>query len=385
MKLRILTFLTFLFSLLIFFLTFYKSEIIFDGELRHYYKTYYIISVILIFFSIILFFLRESIKTYVFIILISLFLSSYSFELFLIFKGDPGDIALINKRAEIYEKENKSKFDRRNIFQVYTDLLKETNNAAVSIHAYYHHNISLYSLSGISNSKTVYCNENGYTAIYDSDRFGFNNPDTEWDNREFEYLLLGDSFTQGACVNRPNDISSVLRTLSDKKVLNLGLRGNGPLKEFATLKEYLPKNTKKILWMYFENDLEGLKQEIKENFLINYIEDKNFKQNLIKRQSEIDEQLKMILKNEKSKKVKFTNFVKLYQLRSYITKLLHKKDKNEFSDSERIKILSKFKLILSLANELAKNNSELYFVYLPSYERYVSLNYDHTIIIMQKI
>ena len=56
MKLRILTFLTFLFSLLIFFLTFYKSEIIFDGELRHYYKTYYIISVILIFFSIILFF-----------------------------------------------------------------------------------------------------------------------------------------------------------------------------------------------------------------------------------------------------------------------------------------------------------------------------------------
>ena len=130
--------------------------------------------------------------------------------------------------------------------------------------------------------------------------------------------------------------------------------------------------------MYFENDLEGLKQEIKENFLINYIEDKNFKQNLIKRQSEIDEQLKMILKNEKSKKVKFTNFVKLYQLRSYITKLLHKKDKNEFSDSERIKILSKFKLILSLANELAKNNSELYFVYLPSYERYVSLNYDHT-------
>ena len=184
----------------------------------------------------------------------------------------------------------------------FTDLLKETNNAAVSIHAYYHHNISLYSLSGISNSKTVYCNENGYTAIYDSDRFGFNNPDTEWDNREFEYLLLGDSFTQGACVNRPNDISSVLRTLSDKKVLNLGLRGNGPLKEFATLKEYLPKNTKKILWMYFENDLEGLKQEIKENFLINYIEDKNFKQNLIKRQSEIDEQLKMILRMKNLKR-----------------------------------------------------------------------------------
>ena len=54
--------------------------------------------------------------------------------------------------------------------------------------------------------------KNGYYSIYESDRYGFNNPDDEWDVGEIEYLLVGDSFTHGACVNRPNDIASVLRS-----------------------------------------------------------------------------------------------------------------------------------------------------------------------------
>ena len=48
------------------------------------------------------------------------------------------------------------------------------------------------------------------------------NPDTEWDAKEIEYILIGDSFTFGACVNRPHDVSSILRNLSKKSVLNLG-------------------------------------------------------------------------------------------------------------------------------------------------------------------
>ena len=75
----------------------------------------------------------------------------------------------------------------------------------------------------ISNVETIICNKNGYYFIYESDRFGFNNPDSEWDKKEIEYLLVGDSFTHGHCVNRPDDIASVLRTLSKKSVLNLYL------------------------------------------------------------------------------------------------------------------------------------------------------------------
>ena len=144
-------------------------------------------------------------------------------------------------------------------------------------------------LSGLSNSETIYCNENGYYSIYQSDRYGFNNPDNEWDKKEIEYLLVGDSFTHGACVNRPNDISSVLRNLSKKSVLNLGMGGNGPLIEYATLREYLDTNVKKVLWIYYEgNDLANLENEKTNDILINYLKDLNFTQNLKLKQNDID-------------------------------------------------------------------------------------------------
>ncbi len=378
MALRALTFLTLIISLSLFFYTFYKSEIVLNGELRNYYNIYYVISILLIIFSIALFFINKKLKIYIFIILTSIIFSSYLFESFLLFSEDPFELKLKNNRAEIFERNSELKFDRRKTFKIYSDLLKENKNIVVSMHSYYHPESTLYSLSGISNSKTIYCNENGYFAIYESDRYGFNNPNTEWDSDEIEYLFVGDSFTHGACVNRPNDIPSVLRTLSNKKVLNLGLRGNGPLKEYATLKEYLPKNTKKIIWMYFEtNDLEGLYLEKKDNFLMNYFNNKDFKQNLTSRQSEIDEKLKIILKKKASKKSKFFSFVKLYELRSYIYKFLYLKDRNEFSDLERNKILFDFELIINSAKDFAKKNgSELYFVYLPGYERYSNPTYD---------
>lgn len=57
---------------------------------------------------------------------------------------------------------------------------------------------SLYPLGGVSNKTTVYNNESGKFLIYESDRYGFNNPDSEWNSREVDWLLTGDSFTHGA-------------------------------------------------------------------------------------------------------------------------------------------------------------------------------------------
>ena len=71
-----------------------------------------------------------------------------------------------------------------------------------------------------------------------SQRYGFNNPDSEWDANKKEFLIVGDSFAMGDCVNRPDDIGSVLRHLSNKSVLNLGYSGHNPLLEYATLREY---------------------------------------------------------------------------------------------------------------------------------------------------
>ena len=33
--------------------------------------------------------------------------------------------------------------------------------------------------------------------IFQTDRYGFNNPDYEWDSKYTDYMLVGDSFTKG--------------------------------------------------------------------------------------------------------------------------------------------------------------------------------------------
>ena len=119
----------------------------------------------------------------------------------------------------------------------------------------------------LSNRRTILCNEGGYTAIIDSDRYGFNNPDNEWDKKEIKYLLIGDSAVQGYCVNRPDDFASNLRKFTNKNegVLSLGFAGSGPLLELAILREYLPQvKTTNIVWIYAEgNDLHDLVKEQK--------------------------------------------------------------------------------------------------------------------------
>jgi hypothetical protein len=68
-------------------------------------------------------------------------------------------------------------------------------------------------IGSMPNSNLYYCNE-GYGHItYRSDRFGLRNSDAKWD-MPISTLFIGDSFTQGACV----DESSVLANIYEKKV-----------------------------------------------------------------------------------------------------------------------------------------------------------------------
>ena len=177
-------------------------------------------------------------------------------------------------------------------------------------------NTEIVPLSGISNSNTINCNENGYYFIYDSDRYGFNNPDSEWEKNNIDFLLVGDSFTQGACVNRPNDISSLLRTKFNKSALNLGFNGNGPLLQYAGLREYLKENTKIVLWFYFENnDLEDLNNELKSSILQKYLKDLNYSQNLKFKQDQINEKVYQKIKNQNDLSFDIVKFIKIYSTR----------------------------------------------------------------------
>ena len=226
---------------------------------------------------------------------ITILVTIYVIEFFLILKSRKANLDF-QKKIENIEGYN---FDKRSKLEVYKELLSKNSNTAIETQPYLYLSKeinTIFPLSGLSNSQTLYCNENGYYSIFQSDRYGFNNPDYEWDREEITFLLLGDSFTQGACVNRPDDIASVLRTLSKEGVVNLGYAGNGPLIEYATLVEYLSPNVKNILWLYYEgNDLVNLEAELKSTFLRKYLQDVEFKQNLQTQQNLVNELSKSLI------------------------------------------------------------------------------------------
>ena len=246
----------------------------------------------------------------------------------------------------------------------------------------FNNNKNLIPLAGISNSNTIFCNENGYFSSYLSDRYGFNNPDAEWDKKNIDYILLGDSFVQGACVDRPDDIASNLRK-KNYNVLNFGYATNGPLLQLASLKEFRPKNVKNVLWFFYEgNDLNDLEREKKSNILSNYLYDKNFSQNIKDKQDKVDSlsrskfleiekiNKKLSLKNNKLK-YKLLKFVRLDKTK----KILFKKDSLKNADSGIKKKVEfdyvLFESILLEAKRVSEiDKSNFYFIYLPWYYRY---------------
>ena len=324
----------------------------------------------------------KNFKTYFIIIFLSTISALYLFESYLLIK----EKNIILKKAEMYKKKTGKSYDLRSKFEVYNDLKNDKEKVTLSMTAWskiFLDKNDLLPLSGLSNIKSILCNENGYYSSYLSDRYGFNNPDKEWDKNSIDYLVLGDSFAHGACVNRPNDISSVLRSLSKKNVLNLGISGNGPLTEYATLREYKHTNVKNIIWIYFEGyDLADLINEKKNFILMNYIKDENFSQNLRSRNDAKDKVVKKITKKEYNRIVeKYSDDNKLkYKILKFIR--LDKTKKVIFVNqviSEEIneRVFKDFRNIMALTKiEADKMKSKLYFVYLPEFLR-LSENYSN--------
>ena len=352
-------------SILLLIFIFYRSEIFHSGLKHEYYFKYYLISVVLLLISFLTIFSNDKIR-----IIFSLSASTFIFSFYLF------ESYLFLDSREFRVWKSGVNYDKRSEIEYYVSSKKEDVNIKMIVPPVKYFNekdLSLIPLSGISKSKTILCNEHGYQAIYDSDRYGFNNPDTEWD-RSIDFLLVGDSFTQGTCVNREDSIAGILRKISnDSGVITLGYMANGPLIEYATLREYMhlikPKN---IIWLFYENDFWDLKFEIQNKILLNYLRDLNFTQDLSNKQSEIDLLAQSQLdKDEISYNNSFKNntnytvkkYIKLFKLRTFIKSI---------SDKELVKKISpEFKEILKLAHKQAKmNGSNFYFVYIPEYKRY---------------
>ena len=361
-------------SIVLLIYTYYLAEITYQGGSSSTYFKYYLISLTGILFWGVVLRLREGIRANIVTMVTSLVVAIYLFEGGLTFFG-LGQIDRVAAAEELGVA-----YDQRTKSEVIKDLIAEGIDAvpAVRPRDVLTMDERLLPLGGISNKTTVGENDSGNRMIYLSDRYGFNNPDSEWDAKEVEWLLTGDSFTEGVAVEPGQDIAGQLRVITQESAINIGRSGNGPLMELAELTEYAGViKPKRVLWIYYRNDLISVKYHIddlqrdKENpLLMRYMED-GFSQNLINRQKEIDSKLEkyVLLKAQsqsksqaqsqsksKSQLVK-TRWVRLYAIRSIIS----------FDDDVDVDYSLFAKILTKAKAQVESWGGKLYFVYLPEY------------------
>ena len=123
------------------------------------------------------------------IIFFSLITSFYVFEIFLnYFEFD--DL----KKKIIYKYKFGKKYDARSKVEVYQDLKKKEIEVSfyLTLNDYIDGRINkdyLLPLAGQAYKNTVMCNESGNYSTYMSDRYGFNNPDYEWDKEKIDFFI----------------------------------------------------------------------------------------------------------------------------------------------------------------------------------------------------
>ena len=95
-----------------------------------------------------------------------------------------------------------------------------------------------YPVGTLPHTQTFDCNE-GYGLIrFKSDRFGLRNNDEDWDKirNKGATFFIGDSFTQGACVDTEFVVTELFSNLLNANALNLGTGSNGPYEYIAVLR-----------------------------------------------------------------------------------------------------------------------------------------------------
>ena len=340
-------------SLIFFSYVYYKSEVFALGTKHDFYIKYYFIAILMFLTSFYTLTLKKEILIRSSLVIFSTFFSFYAIEYFLITTSKkPADENL--KYIEDFKKTSP------NLVPViyFADHFAQKNVEQ-----------ELVPLAGISNKETIFCKEDGPLIRYKSDRFGFNNNDKIWEEKNIFAITVGDSFTHGACVERQNTIANNIN--KKKHILNLGMGGTGPLVQYAILREYLEEiNPKNIIWIYYEeNDLADLIYELSNPTLKRYLVKKDYSQKLILKQKKIDKKLIDVLHlaiiNKNKKKTKdVIEFIKLKKLRSL---LVDREAHNE------VKISNEFIEIMKRVKKIAKEkNVNFYFVYLPEKNRFIN-------------
>ncbi len=191
-----------------------------------------------------------------------------------------------------------------------------------------------------------------YELIYQEDKFGFReNVDERYIRSDF--VLLGDSFANSNCENKPNDLKSNLLKLTNYSYLNLSKDGTDYAEQFLNFAHYT-KNTdlNGIIWFFYEgNDYEQKSSEIKniKNIKLKNHDDVNY-QILLNHDISVLFRIKVWMAELVRGASVLVKFFKNYD------NLLDKKDYQ--------KVHSEMREFLNM-----KNVKERYLVYIPSWQK----------------
>ena len=226
--------------------------------------------------------------------------------------------------------------------------------------------ISILPLSGYKNSTILLCvDENNKPIFYLSDKNGFNN---KMNNTVNDFLLIGDSYVQGMCVNNKNNLNAQFKK-HNYITTNLGMAGNGPLLEYATFKEYQNEYEYQdiILFITPDNDFYDLSIEKKNKILMKYINEENFTQKIKENELSKIEVINSYF-GKKTERI-FNDFLSIYhfnlkELGNTLEKIFKKENLTNnvpnYLEDDLIDVL--FLRILNGFNNDAKNENKKFYV-----------------------
>ncbi len=341
----------------------------------------------------------------IFIIIIILFFSRFigkenEINLIICFTSIIISLFLIEFILLVITASSLTSFDTREKLEVIYDEKKNNKKITLSIPPSSHHNkkIDIFPLSGISNSETILCNEVGKWVTYNSDRYGFNNNDKNWNDTKIENLLIGDSFVHGHCVDYKNTFNGNFEKNIKDSVLSLSYAGTGPLIQLGMFKEYASQKKIKNLTLFYyeENDLIDLDNELNSKILSQYLKN-NQLQDLSSKQPAIDDYLINIIEKKDQTynhfRHKLLKFIKLYHVRNILASFFKKQNIKKEINFEKFQNLENKKNILISYEEVLKQfikicndrNIDFRIVYLPSYARYSQIDENTDLFLKKKI
>ena len=233
-------------------------------------------------------------------IFLAVLIVSFLMEGYLTLCTDPNIV-----ERQVIAKRKGVAFDTRSKSDVVMDLRKNGIEVYPAVYPSLHNNIpingkNIIPIGGISRVRTIFCNENGEYTDYESDEYGFHNPKGLYNFSKLDVGIVGDSYVQGACVKSSESIPALIRA-QFPKTLATAMSVNGPLRNLASLKEYLGDQKPRVVLWFFSNsnDFSDLKSERANPVLMKYLTSKgDFKQNLKDKQEEIDEYYKVFINKQ---------------------------------------------------------------------------------------